>query len=118
MPKAYKVYLEDMLEAARKILAAAEIPPETFSTDWIRADAVRYNFVVLGEIAKRLPDSFTAQYPEIPWRKIAGLRNRLAHEYEDIYLETLWDIIQADVQQLAAELSRILHASADPDADH
>jgi len=116
MQKDYRVYLEDMLEAARKILSAtSDVSFQRFSEDWLIRDAVMHNFVVLGAAARRLPDEYHARFPGVPWRRIIGLRNRVVHEYNSLAGETLWDIIQTDVAQLTTTISVILAELQDGD---
>jgi uncharacterized protein with HEPN domain len=65
---------------------------------------------IVGEAAARVPDSFRQEHPQVPWRDIADLRNRLIHGYDLVDHDTLWDIIQLDLPPLIAELERMLQA--------
>ena len=55
----------------------------------------------------RLPEGFRAQHPEIEWRKIIGLRNRIVHDYFNIDVEIVWEIIQKDLPNLKSKLPLI-----------
>ena len=72
----------------------------------------------MGEATKRLSSEFRAQYPEIPWKDIAGMRDILAHQYDRVNLNTLWDAIQTDVPELLALLDPLLpNATGDANND-
>ena len=63
---------------------------------------------VLGEAANRVPPSNRAQYPQIPWPQLIGLRNRLIHGYDQVDFEILWQILTRDLPPLTRELERIV----------
>ncbi len=72
----------------------------------------------MGEATKRLSSEFRAQYPEIPWKDIAGMRDILAHQYDRVNLNTLWDVVQTDVPELLALLEPLLpNATGDANND-
>ncbi|WP_353300802.1 DUF86 domain-containing protein [Thermus thermophilus] len=71
-------------------------------------DAVLRNLEVLGEAAKKVPDSVRARHPSVEWRAIAGLRDVLAHAYFALDEATLWDIVAQKVPALAEALRQIL----------
>jgi uncharacterized protein with HEPN domain len=58
----------------------------------------------MGELVTRLDQEFTLSYPKIPWVKIRGLRNRIAHDYESIIIDDIWNIIQNDLDPLREQL--------------
>jgi uncharacterized protein with HEPN domain len=100
--------IEDILEALRKIsIYTTGMGPEEFRQDLKTVDAVIRNLEIVGEATRQLPSEFTARYPDVPWRQIAGLRNRVIHEYFSVDLEIVWQVIQADLPQLEAQLSRL-----------
>ena len=82
MPKRdAELLVEDMLEALRKIdLYTAGLDHSAFLKDEKTIDAVVRNLEVLGEAARQVPDAFLVSHPDVPWRKIAGLRNRSEHD--------------------------------------
>ena len=82
MSRDYSVYLEDILEAIQKIQQYIEgLSINTFSRDSKTLDAVVRNLEVIGEATKRIPEEIRSKYPGIEWKKIAGLRDMLIHEY-------------------------------------
>jgi uncharacterized protein with HEPN domain len=100
--------VEDILEALRKISSyTAGIGQEEFQRDSKTIDAVIRNLEILGEATRQLPVEFTVRYPNVPWRQIAGLRNRIVHEYFAIDLEIVWQVIRNDLPQLEAQLKSL-----------
>lgn len=67
-----------------------------------------YNLSQLGELCKVADDSFTAAHPEIPWREMYGLRNRIVHDYEGVNLKLVWEIIQGDLPELEKAINKLL----------
>jgi uncharacterized protein with HEPN domain len=94
-----KLLLEDMLESLKKIRRYThEISFEEFCSDDKTIDAVIRNFEIIGEAANRIPEEIKLDNPEIPWRSLVGLRNRIIHEYFGVDLEIIWDIIENDIE--------------------
>lgn len=103
-------YLDDILEAIRRIetYVAGETRDSFFGTPVLQ-DAVARNLEIIGEVAKRLPPELRAQAPEIDWRKVAGLRDVLIHDYAAVDLAIVWDVIEnrlAPFRQAVARLRR------------
>jgi uncharacterized protein with HEPN domain len=105
-----KVYLEDILEATRKITAyTGGLSKASFLEDEKTIDAVVRNLEVIGEAVKHLPDELRAQHSAVEWKKIAGLRDILIHEYFGLDTEIVWDIVQSKVPVLDREVRAMLH---------
>jgi len=110
MPRDSRVYLEDILEATRKITAyTAGLSKATFLEDEKTIDAVVRNLEVIGEAVKKLPEDLRAQHSAVEWKKIAGLRDMLIHEYFGLDAEIVWDIVQNKVPALDREVRTMLH---------
>jgi uncharacterized protein with HEPN domain len=109
MPRDYKVYLEDMLQAVDRILRySAELSFEAFSADEKTLDAIVRNLEILGEAARQVPDSIRQAYPTVDWAKISGLREVLIHQYFGIDVVIIWDIVQNKIPDLQRRISEIL----------
>jgi uncharacterized protein with HEPN domain len=63
---------------------------------------------MIGEAAKRIPEAEQADYPDIPWAGIVGLRHRLVHGYDMVDFDVLWQIVTTDLRPLIAALERIV----------
>lgn len=109
MPRDYKVYIEDIVEAIRKIrFFTTDLSLQTFSSDVKTFDAVIRNLEIIGEAIKRVPEEIRSIYPDVEWKKIAGLRDILAHEYFGVDVEIIWDIIQNKLPVLEKQIDQIL----------
>ena len=109
MPRDYKVYLEDIMEAIAKIERyIANLSFEEFIKKEMVIDATVRNFEVIGEAVKRIPENIKQKYPDVEWKKIAGLRDILIHEYFAIDLEILWDIIKNKLPEFKRNIFKIL----------
>ena len=107
MPRDFEVYLEDIRLAISKIQNYMDgVPRHAFEQDDRTLDAVIRNLEIIGEAAKMVPDSVRASYPTIEWRKIAGLRDILAHQYFEVDLDIIWDIIQNKLPELDKQLGK------------
>lgn len=100
--------IEDMLESVTRIGEyVSGCDRDGFLRDQKTSDAVVRNFEVIGEAASRIPATTAERYPAVEWRKIAGLRNRIVHEYFGVDLEIVWEIIQNDLADLRLRLRQI-----------
>jgi uncharacterized protein with HEPN domain len=82
MPRDYKIFLEDILESIEKIEEyKQDISFSNLTENHLVLDAILYNLQVIGEAAKHIPEDVRNKYTEVEWRKIAGLRDIVGHEY-------------------------------------
>lgn len=79
-----------------------------FKKTYIVVDAVIRNFEIIGEASKNIPSGIQEKYPEIPWRKMYGLRNLIAHEYFGIDYEMIWEIAKRNLPQNRKDLQKII----------
>ena len=109
MPRDYRVYLDDILEATAKISDyTAGLTLGELKGDSKTLDAVVRNLEVIGEAAKKVPAEVRSSYQDVAWKKIAGLRDILIHEYFGIDVNIIWDIIQNKLPSLEREVKKIL----------
>ena len=114
-------YLKDILVACRKIERIAEAHSEvSFLADQVLPPAVLHHLTVIGEAICRLSPELTARYPEVPWRQIVAVRNRIVHAYFELDWQILWDSAVGDVPRLRSQILRVLESEfseAEPDYD-
>ena len=109
MPRDYKVYLQDILDAVGKVRSyTTGLTLKTFSEDTKSVDAVVRNLEVIGEAIKQVPDNVRSKHADVEWRKIAGLRDILAHQYFGVDMEIVWDIVQNKLPALEAQIRKIV----------
>lgn len=109
MPRDYKVYLADILTAIDKIAIYTEgLAFEEFRNNSLKFDAVLYNLQIIGEAVKHLPEHIQAENAELDWRRIAGLRDIIAHQYFGISDEIIWDVVENHLPTLRVNIARIL----------
>lgn len=103
------VYLRDMLEAAEKACRfVAGMTLEEFLENEEKIFAVTRALEVIGEAAKQVPVQVKRHYPEIPWRAVAGTRDKLIHAYFDVHAELLWSTVDDDLPVLCTALLRAI----------
>ena len=109
MPRDQLVFFADMLDAIEKIQRYLENTSfAEFLEDDMRIDAVVRNLEIIGEAAGKIPPETRDEYPDIPWKKIVGLRNILIHEYFGIDIEIIWDVVENHLDNLKIEAQRIV----------
>jgi uncharacterized protein with HEPN domain len=101
MSRRPEVYLEDISEAIASIESHLQRTPDRdFGEDGMQTDAIVRNLEIIGEAAKKLPEDTKAECPEIEWRKIAGLRDVLIHQYFSVNVEILRDVVENKLPEL------------------
>ena len=108
MARRAKLYLTDILDAIKKIEAYTKgLSFKEFCKKKIAIDAVVRNFEIIGEAAKNIPASIKTGHKEIPWKEMAGMRNKIIHEYFGVDLEIIWKTIRQSLPTLKKSISQI-----------
>lgn len=98
-------YALDVLIAARKALSfAGGMTSEAFIDDVKTQSAVLFQLTVLGEAARRVSDAYRFAHAGVAWAEMAGTRNRIVHEYDEIDLDIVWEIVSRELPALIAAL--------------
>jgi uncharacterized protein with HEPN domain len=109
MPRDESVYLHHILDAIAKVERyIQDVDYETFTGDSLIQDGVIRQTEIIGEAVRRLSRSLRAKYSHIPWEDIAGMRDKLIHDYFGVDLETVWLTALQDLPVLKAEVLQIL----------
>lgn len=103
-----EIFLKHILENMGKIEDdTANLSQTRFFKSPLVQDAITRRLEIIGEAVKNLPDSFRKKYPQIPWKKIAGMRDVLIHEYFGVDMKLIWKIIEKDVPKLKKQISNL-----------
>ncbi len=104
-------HLERMLEAAQQVLAYVEgYEKPDFMEDKRTQQAVVLNLILMGEEATKVLANFSEfadANPGVPWRSMKGMRNRIAHGYYEINMDTVWDTVQQALPTLVVQLQAV-----------
>ena len=108
MTRDTRLFIQDILESIDAIEEYAKLTTEEqFYRNRQVQDAVLRRLEIIGEAAKNLDEDFRNRYPEIPWKRIAGLRDVLIHEYFGVSLKRVWRVIEIDLVNLKSQITRI-----------
>jgi uncharacterized protein with HEPN domain len=108
MIKSDQVYIEHILESIRKIeVFVTGLTKPEFDQNAMIQDAVIRNFEIIGEATKKISKRFTALHPNIPWQDMAGMRDKLIHDYLDVDLDVLWKTVEVDLPLLKEMISSL-----------
>ena len=109
MSRNESLYLADIRESCEKVLRFTKgMTYKEFIHDDLHLDAVLRNLEIIGEAVKNISEGTRQKYPDVKWRKIAGFRDIVAHEYFGVNEETVWDIVENEIPSLL-EIVKTMH---------
>ncbi len=109
MKRTYRDYVLDILSSIQEIEEFVEgMNFEEFVKDRKTVNAVIRSLEVMGEAVKKIPSEIRSKYPEVPWKYIAGMRDKLIHEYHGVDLEIVWEVIDKEIPPLKPKFEKML----------
>lgn len=109
MSRNLSLYLADILSSIDNIQSyTRSMTYDELIEDGRTLDAVIHNFYIIGEATKQIPETIRIKYPQVEWKKIAGLRDIIAHAYFSLNTQIIWSIIQTKLEPLKAAVEAIL----------
>ena len=102
-------FLKDIQESVRRIREYTDaMAYDRFLADIKTQDAVIRNLEIVGEAAKNISTQLHSKYSDVPWKGMAGVRNRLIHHYFGVNLDIVWDIVTVELPSLESQVEEIL----------
>ncbi len=109
MKRTYRDYIYDVISSIKEIEEFVEgMSFEQFVKDKKTVNAVIRSLEVMGEAVKKIPSTLREKYPNIPWKYIAGMRDKLIHEYHGVDLEIVWEVIRKEIPPLKPQFEKLL----------
>ena len=100
-----KYYVEKIIEDLKTIIENTKsVSQENFNVNSILCDSILFRIIQISENTRKLTDEFKVNYPNIPWRAIIGMRNRIVHEYGNVDIVEVYTTITKDIPDLLKQL--------------
>jgi len=108
------LFLTDILTACEKILRYADsIHQENGICDEKEMEAILYNLLVLGEAARSVPSEYKSLHPEVPWKRMVGMHDKLIHQYWGMQQMTIWNTIEHNIPDLMEKMRNLIIKESD-----
>jgi len=112
MKRDYRDYLQDIVTAVKEVTEWTDgLSFQQFTQDRKTVNAVIRSLEVIGEAAKRIPDDLRAKAPDIPWKYMSGMRDKLIHEYFGVDLSIVWTVVKDELPPLLPEIENLITGS-------
>lgn len=102
-------YIQDIIDA---MMAAGSFIEKMSYDEFIADQKTVYASIraiqIIGEASKKIPETVRSKYPRIPWREMAGMRDKVTHEYFGVQMKVLWNTLKDDIPPLVDEIRKIL----------
>lgn len=103
-----QVYIQHIIESISKIEVYVEgVSKEKFMEKSLIQDAVIRKIEIIGEASKMISEKTRSKNPKIPWKDIAGMRDKLIHSYFGVDLDAIWETVKKDIPTLKKELQKL-----------
>jgi uncharacterized protein with HEPN domain len=103
-----RLYLTDIKDAIDRVLRYTHAGREAFFADPMAQDAVVRNIEIMGEATRAVSEALKKAHPEIPWRDISDMRNKVIHDSFRMDLAVVWDVVERDLMPLRAQIEALL----------
>jgi uncharacterized protein with HEPN domain len=111
-----RVYLEHIRDAVRDVSTYTDVGRDAFLADRMRQDATLRKLEVIGQAVKNLSDGVKSRQPQIPWKQIAGMRDKVIHDYFGVNLEIVWAVIEKNLPELKVAVDALLSPPIKPNS--
>ncbi len=107
--KRVEPYLEHILQECRFLIEkSGNTAYDEFVNDPVLTRAFVRSLEIIGEAVKNIPNDFREKYPEIPWKEISGMRNKLIHEYFGVNYKIVWKTVKEDIPWLMQKIKQLM----------
>jgi uncharacterized protein with HEPN domain len=104
-----RLYLEHIRDALQDIGGYSSAGRDAFFRDRMRQDAILRKLEVIGQAVKNLSDDAKSRQPHIPWKQIAGMRDKVIHDYFGVNLEIVWAVVENELPKLKSAIDTLLN---------